>query len=110
MALSGKILGQVSPSASTDTALYVVPASKQATASVWVCNTNASQVNVRVHLMTAAEAGGATAVKQRIIAKALQAGETLTSPVVALETGEKISVWVDTTNVGFNANGFEESV
>ncbi len=110
MTLVGKILGQASPSASTDTPLYSVPIGKQATARVSVCNTNASSAVVRVFLMLAADAASPTQVKQRVMSKTVNAGETFVTDTYALSSGDKIAVWADSTNVAFNANGFEETL
>jgi hypothetical protein len=108
MAISAKILGQDTPAASTETVLYTVPAGKQVSLSVWICNTNASAAAVRVHLLPSGTSTPLT--KHRIISKSIDASDTLTTAVITLGAGDKVSVWSDAANVAFNVNGFEESV
>ena len=60
-----KCLGQNSPAATTLTDMYTVPSSTSTTiSSLVICNTNASQVNVRVSV---AVAGAADTGKQYIL-------------------------------------------
>jgi hypothetical protein len=107
MAQAHKVLGQSSPSATTLTTLYTVPASTQAVcSSLTVCNTTSSATTYRV----AIRPSGATVATQHYIAydAALPANDTVTLTLgIALAATDVISVYAGATNVAFSAFGVE---
>lgn len=102
-----KVLAQLSPSASTLTALYTVPAATSTVvSSLTFCNQNATVVNVRVSV---AVAGAADDPKQYLYYK-LPCGafDTFIATVgLSLATTDVIRCYSDTANVSFSAFGVE---
>jgi hypothetical protein len=107
MAQAHKVLGQSSPSATTLTTLYTVPASTQAVcSSLTICNTASSATTYRV----AIRPSGATVATQHYIAydAALPANDTVTLTLgIALSATDVVSVYAGATGVAFAAFGVE---
>lgn len=107
MADSIKVLGQLSPSATTLSTLYTVPAQVQTTVSSLVaCNTGASPVTIRIAV---AEAGAADNVKQYLYYDyVLPAKDTLALVIgITLNETDEVKVRASATNVAFNLFGVE---
>jgi glucose-6-phosphate dehydrogenase assembly protein OpcA len=102
-----KILGQVSPGATTDTTLYTVPSSTQAVIStISVANRAATQSTFRI----AAQPAGATIANEHYIAYdvLVDANDTTTITMgITLAATDVITVRSSTTNLSFSAFGSE---
>jgi hypothetical protein len=102
-----KVLGQQSPSATTLTTLYTVPASTSAVISTLVvCNTASGATTYRIAVRPA----GATVATQHYVAydAALPANDTVTLTLgVTLATTDVISVYAGAASVAFAAYGVE---
>lgn len=107
MATNYKVLGQVAPSATTDTTLYTVPASTQTVVStINVCNRGTSAATVRIAVRPA----GATLANLHY-----QAFDTVVdgSAILPLTIGmtlnatDVITVRASTANFSFSAFGSE---
>jgi hypothetical protein len=109
MATTYKVLGQSSPSATTETDLYTVPASTSAVASsVIVCNRSAVLATFRISI---AVGGGATANKDYIYYDLpIGANDTFIATIgVTLATTDKVKVYASNTNLSFSLYGSEIS-
>jgi hypothetical protein len=107
MADSIKVLGQVSPAATTLTDLYTVPAQAQTTvSSVVACNTGASPVTIRIAV---SEAGAANNVKQYLYYDyVLPAKDTLALVIgITLNETDVVRVYASAIDVAFNIFGVE---
>jgi hypothetical protein len=106
MATTYKVLGQLSPVATTNTALYTVPSATSA-----ICSTLAvTNLGVSTTFRVAVCPAGAALVNQHYIVydSALSAGSSvyLTIGVTLAET-DVITVFAGTSNVTFNLFGSE---
>lgn len=109
MGESLKVLGQVTPSASTLTTLYTVPGSTSSTLSTLVaCNQNNSNVAVRIAI---AVAGAADNAKQYIYYDqvVLKKDSLLATIGVTLAATDVVRVYADAANVSFSVFGVEIS-
>ena len=102
-----KILGQLAPSASTYGTLYTVPSSKSAViSSITICNTNATDKSVRVHIVASGGSEGFGNVLYYDLE--VPRNETLcTTQGITLATGDFVRVWASATNVCFQIFGSE---
>jgi hypothetical protein len=104
-----KTLGQVSPSATTETDLYTVPAATSSVASsVIVCNRSAVLSTFRISI---AVGGGATANKDYIYYDLpIGANDTFIATIgVTLAATDKVKVYASNTNLSFSLYGSEIS-
>lgn len=104
-----KVLGQVSPSATTETALYTVPAATSAVASsVIVCNRSAVLSTFRISI---AVGGAATATKDYIYYDLpIGANDTFIATIgVTLAATDVVRVYASNTNLSFSLYGSEIS-
>ena len=100
-------LAQVAPLATTLTDAYTVPALRQATIEVVICNT-AGAATVRI---SHAVNGAADNVKQYLVYDyPLAIGETKATARWTARAGDVIRVYSSTATVAFNINGIEEAV
>lgn len=109
MATVYKVLGQSSPSATTETDLYTVPAATSTIASsIIVCNRSAVLSTFRVSI---AVGGGATANKDYIYYDLpLGANDTFIATIgVTLAATDKVKVYSSNTNLSFSLYGSEIS-
>lgn len=112
MASAVKVLGQISPSATTHTAIYTVPASTTTVVStVNICNTNTGAVKVRLWVAVANEGSGTPAAKQYLLYDYNLAGsESLGLTVgLTLAATDKLYGYAASTGVSFQAFGQENS-
>ena len=104
-----KVLGQSSPAATTETALYTVPADTSAVASsVIVCNRSAVLSTFRISI---AIAGATTANKDYIYYDLpIGANDTFIATIgVTLATTDVVRVYASNTNLSFSLYGSEIS-
>ena len=104
-----KILGQNSPSATTETDLYTVPPATSAVcSSVSICNRGSSQTTFRVSI---SQGGVATANKDYLYYDVTLAGnDTFIATIgVTLAATDKIRVYSGSSNLSFQVWGTEIS-
>lgn len=109
MAYTIKILGQVSPSATTETDLYAPGAATSAVvSSIVICNRSSTQGTFRVSVSAA---GGATATKDYIYYDVTIAGnDTFIATIgITLATTDKIRVYSSSATMSFSCYGQEVS-
>jgi len=107
-----KILGQVNPSASTETTLYTVPSSTQAVvSSISVCNQTASSATFRIAVQPSADTGSDAVAKHFLVhGTTIAAADTVILTIgVTLATGDRIRVFGNNANLSFAAYGSEIS-
>jgi len=100
-----KILGQNSPSATTETVLYTVPAATSTVcSSLSICNRGATQTTFRISI---SQAGAATANKDYLYYDVTLAGnDTLIATIgVTLATTDVIRVYSGNSNLSFQVWG-----
>ena len=107
MATTYKVLGQVNPSATTDTILYTVGAGKSAVVStIAVCNQAATSATFRIAIRPA----GATLEAKHYIAydSTVAANDsTMLTIGVTLAATDVITVYASSATISFNAFGSE---
>ena len=104
-----KILGQSSPSATTETALYTVPSAKSTVvSSISICNRGSGQTTFRVSI---SQGGSATANKDYLYYDVILAGnDTFIATIgVTLATTDVVRVYASNTNLSFSLYGSEIS-
>ena len=104
-----KILGQSSPSATTETDLYTVPsATSTVCSSLSICNRGSSQTTFRISISAA---GAATSNKDYLYYDVTLAGnDTFIATIgVTLATTDKIRVYSGNSNLSFQVWGTEIS-
>lgn len=100
-----KVLGQQSPTATTETSLYTVPAATSAVcSSIIVCNRGATQTTFRVSI---SQTGAATLNKDYLYYDITLAGnDTFIATIgVTLATTDVIRVYSGNTNLTFQLFG-----
>lgn len=107
MAESYRILGQSSPSATTDTTLYTVPSSTSAViSSIVVCNRGSTSGTFRI----AARADGESITNKNYLVydATLNANTTVSfSFGISMDAADVISVYASNTNFSFSIFGAE---
>ena len=102
-----KILGQLAPSATTNTDLYTAPSNTQAVvSSIVIANRTSSQATYRIALRPA----GATIENKNYIAYdvVVDASDSTTLTLgITLAATDVITVYASTANLSFNALGSE---
>jgi hypothetical protein len=112
MAETLKVLGQVSPSATTNTVLYTVPSSRQTVIStIAVCNRAAVAATFRIIVQAAADIAS-VATKQYIAYDTTVAKNDTTFITVGLTlaAGDRVQVYSSTTTLSFSAYGSEATL
>lgn len=102
-----KVLGQVAPSATTETDLYTVPASTETIVStITVANRSSSDATFRISISVN---GAATATKDYVIYDATCAGNGLQAFTMGftMDATDKIRVYASSANLSFNVFGSE---
>jgi hypothetical protein len=104
-----KVLGQVAPSATTDTTLYTVPSATQAVVStIAISNRAATAATYRIAVRPA----GATLANEHYIAydATVAANDsTMLTIGITLAATDVITVYASTANLSFSAFGSEIS-
>jgi hypothetical protein len=104
-----KILGQVATSATTETALYTVPAATSAIINTFtVCNRSATAATFRLSFD---QAGGGTATKDYVYYDLAIAGnDTFIATVgFTLAATDVVNVYASTANLSFQVFGLERT-
>ena len=104
-----KILGQNSPSATTETDLYTVPSTTSTVcSSISICNRGATQTTFRISISAA---GAATANKDYLYYDVILAGnDTFIATIgLTLATTDKIRVYSGNSSLSFQVWGTEIS-
>lgn len=107
MATTYKVLGQSSPSATTDTTLYTCPALTQTiVSSIIVCNRDSNGATYRI----AVRPDGATLANQHYIAYGTTVAANNSTALtlgITLDAGDVITVYSSGTVLSFTAFGSE---
>ena len=103
--MATKKLGSVSPSATTNTTLYTVPAGTSAVCILSICNTNATTTKIRVAISATDTPTIDEYIEYDI---ALIANGVLERSSIAMGENEKLVVYSNTANVAFRLYGIEE--
>jgi hypothetical protein len=102
-----KVLGQVSPSATTATTLYTVPAATEAVIStVVICNRSAVNRTFRL----AVRPNGATLSNEHYLAYDITVGlsdSTALTLGITMDAGDVLTVYASSTDLSFSAFGSE---
>lgn len=109
MATAYKTLGQVIPSATTNTDLYTVPSSTSTVASTLsICNQGATNATVNVAIRVA---GASITTKQYLLyTMPINAYQSIFMTLgITLATTDVVTVYASTANVSFNLFGSEIS-
>jgi hypothetical protein len=105
-----KVLGQVAPTATTETNLYTVPVSTQAVvSSIAITNQAASSATFRIAVRPSADA--TTAAKHYLVyGTTVGAADTVVLTIgVTLAASDKIQVYGSSATLSFSAYGSEIS-
>lgn len=104
-----KVLGQVAPSATTETTLYTCPSNTQTiVSSLVVCNRSATARTYRISVRP----DGASLANQHYIAydATVPANDTIALSLgISINDADVISVYASTTDLSFNLYGCEIS-
>ena len=103
-----KVLGQLNPSATTETTLYTAPSSTSTVVStLTICNQTSSAATYRIAVRPSADSS--TAAKHWIIYGATVAASDTTALTlgITLATGDKLQVYASSANLSFSAFGSE---
>ena len=103
--MANGILGQSAPSATTNTTVYTVPASKTATFTVNICNRGSSTVSVRLAVAATGTPGNSEWIEYDARIPAL--GVLERSGIVAQAT-KNVVVYSSAATVSVSVYGFEE--
>ena len=108
MATAYKVLGQSSPSATTETTLYTVAATSAVASSVIVCNRSSVLSTFRISI---AVGGGVTKPEDYIYYDLpIGANDTFIATIgVTLAATDKVKVYSSNTNLSFSLYGSEIS-
>ena len=109
MATAYKVLGQLNPSATTDTDLYTVPsATSTVISTIIVCNQDSSDATYRI----AIRPDGATLAAEHYIAYDVTVGasdSTTLSLGITLDAADVVTIYGSTGTLSFSAYGSEIS-
>jgi hypothetical protein len=112
MATAYKVLGQLAPSATTETQLYLVPAATSAVVStITICNQAASAATYRIAVVKSGGSTSPAAALSWIVYGATVAASDTTALTlgVTLATGDQLRVYASTATLSFAAFGSEIS-
>jgi len=109
MAETMKVLGQVAPSATTDTDVYTVPSATQAVVStVVIANRAGTSATYRI----AVRPDGATLANQHYVAYDITVGagdSTALTLGITMDAADVLTVYASTADLSFNVFGTEIS-
>jgi len=107
MAANYMVLGQVAPSATTDTTLYTVPSATQAVVStITVCNRSAVQRKFRI----AVRPDGVSIANQHYVAfdSVVAANDTVAITIgITMDAADVVTVRASSADLSFHAYGTE---
>jgi hypothetical protein len=109
MATTYKVLGQVNPTATTETSLYAPSAVSAVLSTISICNQAGSSATYRIAIRKTGEAS--TAAKNWLVYGAtVAASDSVFLTIGAtLESGSDVRVYASTANLSFQAFGSELS-
>jgi hypothetical protein len=109
MATTYKVLGQLNPSATTETSLYSPSGVAAVVSTIMICNQSSSAATYRIAVRPSAD--GSTAAKHWIVYGATVGASDATALTlgVTLAAGDSIRVYASTANISFSAFGSEIS-
>lgn len=102
--MASGVLGQASPSATTNTTVYTVPSSTVATCTVNICNRSANALTVRVAI---ASTGTPTDSEWIEYDTSILGNGVLERSGIVAQAGERIVVYVSSATVSVNVYGYE---
>ena len=101
-------LGKTKLAASTNTAVYSVPAGKFTTANVAMCNIGDTEAKIRLAIVD----GGVAAIADEDYIEygtTIPAGGIFERSALTLSAGETVVVWSDKGSVSVRVHGYEEA-
>lgn len=104
--MASGILGQASPSATTNTTVYTVPASKTATFTINIVNTATSNASVRIAI--SATGSPATTEYLEYGATILANGGVLERTGIVANTTKNVVVYATIAGTSVSVYGYEE--
>ena len=99
------VLGQSAPSATTNTTVYTVPASKVASFNVNIVNRGTSAATVRVAIASTATPADAEWIEYDA---SIPASGVLERTGIVAHAAERVVVYASTANTSVNVCGYEE--
>lgn len=104
-----KVLGQINPSATTETQLYLVPASTSAVVStLMICNQASTAATYRIAVVKSGGTVPAAALSWVVYNATVGSSDSTALTLgLTLATGDQIRVWASTANISFAAFGSE---
>jgi hypothetical protein len=107
VATTYKILGQLNPSATTETSLYSPSGAAAVVSTVMICNQAATAATYRIAVRPSAD--GSTAAKHWIVYGATVGASDSTALTlgITLASGDSIRVYASTATLSFSAFGSE---
>jgi hypothetical protein len=106
-----KVLGQVNPSATTESTLYTSTGVQAVVSSIAVCNQTASSATFRVAVQPAADTGSDAVARHYLVyGTTVGAADTVILTIgVTMAAGDRIRVYASNANLSFSAFGSEIS-
>lgn len=98
------ILGQSSPTATTNTTVYTVPASTVATFTVNVCNRGTSTITVRLAIASTATPANEEWIEYDA---PIPASGVLERTGIVAQAGERVVAYVSAATASINVYGYE---
>jgi hypothetical protein len=102
--MASGILGQSSPSATTNTTVYTVPAVTTAAFTVNICNRSGSPITARVAV---ASSGSPTDSEWIEYDASIPANGVLERTGIVAQAGERVVVYVSAATASVNVYGYE---
>lgn len=99
------VLGQSNPSATTNTTVYTVPATKTATVTVNICNRGTSDITVR---LAVAATGTPTDAEYIEYGATIPGGGVLERTGIVAQAAENFVVYTSAATASVNIYGFED--
>jgi hypothetical protein len=107
MAIAGKILGQVSPSATTNTTLYTVPSSTEVNLNLYICNRSAAATTIRVALRPNGDT--IANIHYMIYDASISGNQTMNLTGIAMDATDVLTVYNTLATITFTATGLEST-
>jgi len=103
--MASGILGQSAPSATTNTTVYTVPASKTATFNISVCNRGSTLANIRLAIAATGTPSNSEYIEYDTEVPAYSVFER--TGIVAQATKNTV-IYTDSANLSISVYGYEE--
>lgn len=98
------ILGQAAPSATTNTTVYTVPATKTATCNLNVCNRGSTPTYVRIALAATGTPSNSEYIEYDT---EILANQVLERSGIVMDATKRVVVYADTANTSVSVYGYE---